>query len=604
MSQTVIYVRVSTEDQVDFSPDAQEKRCRELAKQRGLSGVEVLADEGCSGKNLDRPAMQQLLAGVGEGRVRHVVIWSLDRLSRDQGDFDTLVKLFNLHEVRVHSVNEGDLDLGTASGRLQVGIHGVFAQYQREHIVENVHMGMRQAAEQGRWQNRAPTGYDMVDGELRPNGDAPLVRRAFELRAAGCSLRSIEEELGLKMSTVRHLLQNRVYLGETRLRERWFPGIHEPLVTLQAFDAAQRGHIPGRRRSRDLLSGIVRCGLCGRVAGVEYNERNQRLYRCRHRGQGCQQPRRAASGLLRAAQLGLRLLQDSADLRAAIREHLAQEHHQGALEAPSVAGAIASLEHKHRKLLDLYYGDHIDPERFAHEERRLLGQLQSLREQQERAAEAAKERAAAVGHFDEVATMIEDLDLEALWDEATEAERRVLVEELIESICIYPDQLTVQVVGAPAFIVALDEVGLRAGTRPLVSEVRLGREGYARIHQAGYDNARYLAAEISALGPFEMLSDGSDGIPGLAWKLREDVEHPFTLFDLADRLRTSGWQVPAYTLPPEREDLVVQRILVRHDFSRDLADLLLEDYRRALQHFARHPITTPMTPIEAAGFHH
>ena len=72
------------------------------------------------------------------------------------------------------------------------------------------------------------------------------------------------------------------------------------------------------------------------------------------------------------------------------------------------------------------------------------------------------------------------------------------------------------------------------------------------------------------------------GIPALAWKLEEGVDHGFTLFDLADRLRTTGWQVPAYTLPKNREDLAIQRILVRHDFSRDLGELLLDDYKRAL----------------------
>jgi glutamate decarboxylase len=134
--------------------------------------------------------------------------------------------------------------------------------------------------------------------------------------------------------------------------------------------------------------------------------------------------------------------------------------------------------------------------------------------------------------------------------------------------------------------------------------VRLGREGYRRIHEAGYENARYLAQEIAKLGPFEVIYDGHGGIPALAWKLREGEDHGFNLFDLADRLRTTGWQVPAYTLPKSREDLAIQRILVRHDFSRDLADLLLEDYVRALKHLDRHPPTSSLTEAEASGFNH
>lgn len=62
--------------------------------------------------------------------------------------------------------------------------------------------------------------------------------------------------------------------------------------------------------------------------------------------------------------------------------------------------------------------------------------------------------------------------------------------------------------------------------------------------------------------------------------------------------------MPAYTLPAHREDLAIQRILVRHDFSRDLADLLLADYRRAMAHLDKHPLSTSMTADEASCFHH
>ncbi|RIK19380.1 MAG: glutamate decarboxylase [Anaerolineae bacterium] len=134
--------------------------------------------------------------------------------------------------------------------------------------------------------------------------------------------------------------------------------------------------------------------------------------------------------------------------------------------------------------------------------------------------------------------------------------------------------------------------------------LRLGKEGYRKIHQACYDTAQYLADEIAKMDPFELVYDGRGGIPALTWKLKEGVEHGFTLFDLADRLRTRGWLVPAYTLPAYREDLAVQRILVRHGFSRDLASLFLDDYRDAVAHFDRHPVTTPLTEAEGGSFKH
>ena len=64
----------------------------------------------------------------------------------------------------------------------------------------------------------------------------------------------------------------------------------------------------------------------------------------------------------------------------------------------------------------------------------------------------------------------------------------------------------------------------------------------------------------------------------------------YTLYDLADRLRVRGWQVPAYPLTGSVSDIAVQRILVRLDVNRDLAALLIDDIRDAIAHFARHPV--------------
>ncbi|MEQ4618873.1 MAG: glutamate decarboxylase [Corticimicrobacter sp.] len=138
--------------------------------------------------------------------------------------------------------------------------------------------------------------------------------------------------------------------------------------------------------------------------------------------------------------------------------------------------------------------------------------------------------------------------------------------------------------------------------------LRLGKDGYRRIQTACYDTARYLATEIGKLGPFKILFDGDmkKGIPALSWTLKEEYKGKvnFTLYDLADRLRSRGWQVPAYSMPDNRGDLVVQRILVRHGVSRDLASLLMDDIRRSLDYFEKHPVAKPMSEEEAGGFKH
>jgi glutamate decarboxylase len=136
--------------------------------------------------------------------------------------------------------------------------------------------------------------------------------------------------------------------------------------------------------------------------------------------------------------------------------------------------------------------------------------------------------------------------------------------------------------------------------------VRLGREGYRRIHMSAYDTGRYLAEEIAKLGPFELIcsSDPHEGIPAVAWRLQEGADPGYTLYDLADRLRARGWQVPAYPLTGSVSDVAVQRILVRQGVSRDLASILLDDFASSIEHFTKHPISVPLTAGEAAGFSH
>ena len=86
--------------------------------------------------------------------------------------------------------------------------------------------------------------------------------------------------------------------------------------------------------------------------------------------------------------------------------------------------------------------------------------------------------------------------------------------------------------------------------------------------------------------------------------MKEGATPGFNLFDLADRLRTRGWQVPAYTLPSDCQDQVIQRILVCHGVSVDLGMLLIDHIKDALEYFKKHPQASPLTHTEASGFSH
>jgi glutamate decarboxylase len=109
--------------------------------------------------------------------------------------------------------------------------------------------------------------------------------------------------------------------------------------------------------------------------------------------------------------------------------------------------------------------------------------------------------------------------------------------------------------------------------------LRLGREGYGRVMTTVMDNARYLRAGLERLGGLEALGAG-DTFPIVAVRATDPTQ--LDVFALSDELRKEGWIVPAYTLPPDAEHIAVLRMVVKENFSRDLADLLLEHLRAAL----------------------
>jgi glutamate decarboxylase len=134
--------------------------------------------------------------------------------------------------------------------------------------------------------------------------------------------------------------------------------------------------------------------------------------------------------------------------------------------------------------------------------------------------------------------------------------------------------------------------------------IRLGRAGYARITRACADVAAWLAEQIGKLGIFEVIHDGRCGIPGCTWTIARGEDIGFTIYDLANQLRVKGWQVPGYPMPPHREDLVVQRVLTRLGVSRDLAGLLMNDLRQAIQQLQNNPPTRPLTSAAGGAYNH
>ena len=110
--------------------------------------------------------------------------------------------------------------------------------------------------------------------------------------------------------------------------------------------------------------------------------------------------------------------------------------------------------------------------------------------------------------------------------------------------------------------------------------VKLGFEGYKKIHDLSYSISKYIAKELESLDMFDIIHDGENGIPAVSWSLKDGYD--FDLFDVSEKIRSRGWQIAAYSMPKNRQELVVMRVLIRNGFTFDLAQLLLQDLGNVL----------------------
>ncbi|HEY0807599.1 MAG TPA: glutamate decarboxylase, partial [Pseudonocardiaceae bacterium] len=130
--------------------------------------------------------------------------------------------------------------------------------------------------------------------------------------------------------------------------------------------------------------------------------------------------------------------------------------------------------------------------------------------------------------------------------------------------------------------------------------IRLGFDGYRRVQQYCRDVATKLSGKIAELGPFRLLTDGTE-LPVFAFTLTDDISR-YSVFDVSAALRENGWQVPAYTFPPNRTDLAALRVVVRNGFSHDMAEALVDDVKRAVKLLSKQ--AAPIRGSESASFAH
>jgi len=131
--------------------------------------------------------------------------------------------------------------------------------------------------------------------------------------------------------------------------------------------------------------------------------------------------------------------------------------------------------------------------------------------------------------------------------------------------------------------------------------LRLGREGYRLVQQTCQDVAVQISQALAQMPEFDVISDGTE-LPVVTFAVSPEVLK-YDGYDVSRKLRERGWLVPAYTMPPKREDLTVLRVVVRNGFSHDMAELFLRDLRTALEWLDN--LESPMPHEEKpSNFHH
>lgn len=312
-----IYTRKSTEEGLDQnynSLDAQRDACLSyIASQKSEGWValrDTYDDGGFTGGNLNRPALQRLLADIREGFVDVIVVYKIDRLSRSLADFAKLVELFDEHKVTFVSVTQS-FNTTTSMGRLTLNILLSFAQFERELAGERVRDKIASARQRGIWMGgMPPLGYDVVDRRLVPNPtEAKLVNRIFEQYLALGSVTVLANELRSEGITTKSwttlkdksrqgrlvdkgylykLFKNPVFVGIASYKGKHFPGEHVPILDrtiwdqtqamLARKDVAKRASLARPVRAPALLKGLI-FAYDGRAMTPSTTKKNGKYYR-------------------------------------------------------------------------------------------------------------------------------------------------------------------------------------------------------------------------------------------------------------------------------------------------------------------------------------
>jgi DNA invertase Pin-like site-specific DNA recombinase len=310
-----IYTRKSSEEgleQAFNSLDAQREACAAYILSQTSEGwtelPQLYDDGGLSGGSLARPALQQLLADIAEGRIDIVVVYKVDRLTRSLLDFSKLVEAFDKAGVSFVSVTQS-FNTTTSMGRLTLNMLLSFAQFEREVTAERIRDKIAASKAKGMWMGGVPPlGYEADGRSLKIVPEhAAIVRHIYASYLALGNVRLVEQQLTAAgaVSPVRHtnsqrvlggkpfsrgqlyfMLKSPIYVGDIPHQEKSYPGLHEAIIERDTWTRVQsqladqtqgRRHGVGGAGQNPLTGKLV--DAAGRKLTVSHTCKGARRYR-------------------------------------------------------------------------------------------------------------------------------------------------------------------------------------------------------------------------------------------------------------------------------------------------------------------------------------
>lgn len=401
MLETGIYVRVSTEEQAQegYSIRAQEQKLKDYARIKEWAIHKVYIDDGISGKNIEeRPAINELINDIKKGNVKNVLIFKIDRLTRSTADLIYLINLFNEYDCAFNSLSES-IDTQSPSGRMFIKIIGIFAEFERENIIERAKLGFERKVREGyTLATRVSSyGYDRKVGEkiqtINEN-EAIIVKEVFDMFvnenmsyldiAKNLNNRNIptKENAIWHSKTIKNMLTNCNYVGKvryaTRDEKRHFEtsGVHKAIISEELFEETQnlinkisKKSYTKRPKEEQYFSGFLYCAKCGAklVTHGDYrkNKNGEKVFNGGYRCSNYLRKTCTASNIKHknvekafCEYLDkINELNEIDEIKLSQTEDIKQQHIE---RKDNINKQYENLEHKEKEILNLYVKDSIE----------------------------------------------------------------------------------------------------------------------------------------------------------------------------------------------------------------------------------------------------